>query len=392
MRRTRMIWSFALPSLMALTLVGASAAVKAGEHEGDRERQRDRDEVRYEGQERATLGILISETGEGVRVLRVIEEGPADEAGLRRGDRIRKIDDKEIGSYRELVRAIRDKDPDDTVKVTIRRDGEDREKEVTLQKRRDVFDDRDRQYGQQQWQRDQFGQPQQQFGRQGQFDQQDQWQRDQYGRQPQQRQGRQDQFGQQQWQRDQYGRQPQQRQGRQDQFGQQQWQRGQTGQQDRPYLGIQYRPVAGAVMITNVRPGSPADRAGLQRGDYLLAIDGQQVQSQQDLMQRIARYQDGDRVTLAVVRDGQRGQLVARLTQDQGMRAGPQREDRDGMRQQFRDRFGDEEDFDLQDDYRFQDNFRDQNRERERDRDQDRDRDRDRNDDNDDDDDGEGDA
>jgi 2-alkenal reductase len=67
--------------------------------------------------------------------------------------------------------------------------------------------------------------------------------------------------------------------------------------------------------------GSPADRAGLKAatgsetrdgvevpsgGDLVTAVDGEAVESSEDLQSAIAARKPGEKVTLTVYRDGQR--------------------------------------------------------------------------------------
>jgi S1-C subfamily serine protease len=66
--------------------------------------------------------------------------------------------------------------------------------------------------------------------------------------------------------------------------------------------------VAGA-LITSVEPGSPADQAGLRAGDVIVAVGSEQVQSMADLAARIRSLAPGTRVTLEVVRSGDRLEL-----------------------------------------------------------------------------------
>ena len=83
----------------------------------------------------------------------------------------------------------------------------------------------------------------------------------------------------------------------------------------RPYLGVvPYRgllprmnPVEqglGGVTVINVTPDSPAAQAGLQPGDAILAVDGQNIDFQHSLPDLIAVHQPGEMVTLTVKSPG----------------------------------------------------------------------------------------
>lgn len=69
-------------------------------------------------------------TGDGARIGEVNENGPADEAGLRPGDVIVGIGDRDTQDATELVVAIRSYAPGDSVTLTFVRNG--REEQVTL--------------------------------------------------------------------------------------------------------------------------------------------------------------------------------------------------------------------------------------------------------------------
>jgi len=58
------------------------------------------------------------------------------------------------------------------------------------------------------------------------------------------------------------------------------------------------------VLLSDIAPDSPADKAGLKRNDAVLSIDGKPVASREDLRFVIAQSIPGSTVSLAVVRDG----------------------------------------------------------------------------------------
>lgn len=89
------------------------------------------------------------------------------------------------------------------------------------------------------------------------------------------------------------------------------------GTADRPYLGIQGREVVEGVQgfanrgeiagheVVAVEPGTPAAEAGLQAGDVITAIDGQEIDDDHSLVDLlIFDHQPGDTVELTIDRDG----------------------------------------------------------------------------------------
>lgn len=62
---------------------------------------------------------------------------------------------------------------------------------------------------------------------------------------------------------------------------------------------------SGAI-VSQVEPGTPAEKAGLQAGDLIVAVNGRPVDGSADLRNRIGLTRAGERVTLDVIRDGKR--------------------------------------------------------------------------------------
>ena len=90
-----------------------------------------------------------------------------------------------------------------------------------------------------------------------------------------------------------------------------------TGTVTRGFLGISAQAVPSedaealglakgtrGVLILEVTPGAPADKAGLKRGDVVLSIEGKGVTSWEDLRLIIAETTPGTKVKLAVSRNG----------------------------------------------------------------------------------------
>lgn len=71
-------------------------------------------------------------TGDGVYLIEVAKNGGAEDAGMRQGDIITKVDDKHISSYYDLSFAVGRKRPGDHVAVTYMRNGKSNTVNVTL--------------------------------------------------------------------------------------------------------------------------------------------------------------------------------------------------------------------------------------------------------------------
>jgi S1-C subfamily serine protease len=53
------------------------------------------------------------------------------------------------------------------------------------------------------------------------------------------------------------------------------------------------------LLLAGVQPGSPAARAGVERGDVLLSVNGTVVRSTSQLVVLLLRFRPGDAVRLA---------------------------------------------------------------------------------------------
>jgi len=93
----------------------------------------------------------------------------------------------------------------------------------------------------------------------------------------------------------------------------------------RGFLGVAVRPVTPeisessglkeptGVVIENVVEGSPAEKAGIQKGDVIVAVNDQPVAAPQELTRRIVGTAPGTRVQISIVRKGKSLQLPVEL-------------------------------------------------------------------------------
>jgi serine protease DegS len=71
----------------------------------------------------------------------------------------------------------------------------------------------------------------------------------------------------------------------------------------RAWIGFYPQANEEGVQVSGVVPGGPADGAGLQRGDLLVSVDGQPVQTLRQLYGTLRRRAPGERVGMQVLRE-----------------------------------------------------------------------------------------
>src|SRR5262245_61264750 len=77
---------------------------------------------------RGYLGVLVGpaeESGNGILVREVTPGGPAAKSGLRKGDRVVKLEDEEVRDVEKFLRAVAAKKPGDKLKLGVLRDGKE---------------------------------------------------------------------------------------------------------------------------------------------------------------------------------------------------------------------------------------------------------------------------
>jgi len=90
-----------------------------------------------------------------------------------------------------------------------------------------------------------------------------------------------------------------------------------AGEVQAPWLGLDLQELTpelrrhfalpaegGGVLVSDVYQNSPADRAGVKRGDVVLAVEGTSVTTLSDYQDALAEFTTGDRITLKLFRRG----------------------------------------------------------------------------------------
>src|SRR6266511_2495085 len=80
----------------------------------------------------AQLGVSVQDADQGGQLLQVQADGPAGRAGLRAGDVVTRIGDRQVDGADALVAAVRSHRPGEKVTVTYLRDGQTKTTSVTL--------------------------------------------------------------------------------------------------------------------------------------------------------------------------------------------------------------------------------------------------------------------
>ncbi len=84
------------------------------------------------------LGVITEKANDGVKVNEVMKASSAEKAGLKTGDVITKVNDKNISNPDDLLEAIQSYKPNEEVKVYYKRDGKKNDVKVKLGERKEM--------------------------------------------------------------------------------------------------------------------------------------------------------------------------------------------------------------------------------------------------------------
>ena len=233
----------------------------------------------------------------GVGITQVMNDSPAQKAGLHQNDVILRIDGDNVTSVRKLNRLVSEIAPDHSVKITISRNGSEQEVTATIGKRKNPIVAGDL-----------FKQEPKVWKFEGPM----------FGQLPNNGDDLTFMFG------------------NSRRIG---VSTVELTKQLADYFGI---ADGRGVLVTSVSDDGPAAKAGLKAGDVITAVDGKAVDSPGDIARLINRKKDGE-VSLTVIRN--KSQQTFRVTPSQGslgrtVNGDMARKIRDQVRDQIRDQVG----------------------------------------------------
>ena len=98
-----------------------------------------------------------------------------------------------------------------------------------------------------------------------------------------------------------------------------------NGKVTRGMLGVAIQPLTAdlakslnlentdGTIVSNVSPGSAAEKAGIKRGDIITAINGEKIEDSNALRNKVAATPPGTKITVTILRDGKSSDLTATL-------------------------------------------------------------------------------
>ncbi len=97
------------------------------------------------------------------------------------------------------------------------------------------------------------------------------------------------------------------------------------GEVVRGWLGIGFQPMTEELskalkindqkgaLVSQVNPGSPAEKGGMKPGDVIVSVDGRKLEGSRQLPNRVAKIKPGKNAEIEVIRDGKRKTLSIKI-------------------------------------------------------------------------------
>jgi serine protease Do len=97
------------------------------------------------------------------------------------------------------------------------------------------------------------------------------------------------------------------------------------GRVTRGWLGVGVQPLTPEIamvlglastrgaLVSQIRPGSPAAMAGIERGDVIVSYRGKEIEDLRSLPRAVSATEVGEQVELVLIRDGERRTVAARV-------------------------------------------------------------------------------
>ena len=93
---------------------------------------------------------------------------------------------------------------------------------------------------------------------------------------------------------------------------------------DRPMLGVVTEKVENGAKITNISKESAAEKAGLKEGDIITKIEGEKVESQEDVAEAVRKHKPGEKINLSILRNNKEQKITAELGMWKGIKMNAQ--------------------------------------------------------------------
>jgi len=225
------------------------------------------EELRAKGRvERGWLGVSLEEDSRGaVRITGVEKDSPAEQAGLREGDIIRKINGRDVRHGDFLAMEIRNRRPGEEVNLEIERNGRTKEVKVKL----GAYPEEEARREIERWLPG--------ILRPWPVPQIERWR-----------------F----WERRRFiGIYPE-----------------EIGPELAEYFGVKE---GRGLLVTRLELDSPAERAGIKVGDVIVRADGRRIETIEELNSIIQRKKKGDKLKLELVRDKKKMELEVEIAEEE---------------------------------------------------------------------------